>query len=54
MVSEGGRDFMTPFLPIGFKPEADVLADAKKKTLPKYMPLFEKVIILFKIISLWF
>ena len=54
MVSEGGRDFMTPFLPIGFKPEADVLADAKKKALPKYMPLFEKVIILFKIISLWF
>ncbi|KAK3726352.1 hypothetical protein RRG08_027082 [Elysia crispata] len=43
MVSEGGRDFMTPFLPIGFKPEADVLADAKKKALPKYMPLFEKI-----------
>ncbi|GFS22373.1 glutathione S-transferase alpha [Elysia marginata] len=43
MLYEGGRDFLTPFLPMVFKSEADVLAGAKEKTLPKYMPLFEKV-----------
>ncbi|GFO11502.1 glutathione s-transferase alpha [Plakobranchus ocellatus] len=43
MLYEGGRDFMSSVLPIGFRPEAEVLAEAKSKFLPKYMPLFEKV-----------
>ncbi|GFO20595.1 glutathione s-transferase-like protein [Plakobranchus ocellatus] len=43
MLFEGGRDFFTPILAVGFRPEADVLAEVKSKSLPKYMPLFEKV-----------
>ncbi|RUS74747.1 hypothetical protein EGW08_017498 [Elysia chlorotica] len=43
MLYEGGRDFMTPFLPIVFKPEAEVLETIKSKTMPRYMPIFDKV-----------
>ena len=47
MLFEGGRDFMNFLLTLGFRPEADVLAEAKAKALPRYMPLFEKVTLFF-------
>ncbi|XP_005112479.2 glutathione S-transferase-like [Aplysia californica] len=43
MLFEGGRDFTTPSLAIGFRPEADVLSNVKNDIMPKYMPIFEKV-----------
>jgi len=43
MLYEGTRDFLKVYLPIGFKPEETVKAEAKEKAWPKYLPAFEKV-----------
>ncbi|CAL1529085.1 unnamed protein product [Lymnaea stagnalis] len=40
---EGSRDFMSPSLAIGFSPEEEVLATIKTKTLPKFLPIFNKI-----------
>ena len=45
MYFEGARDFQTAFMGIGFIDKQTVLKDAKEKTLPKYLPVFEKVCI---------
>ena len=49
MLYEAGRDFLAPLFAVGFRSEADVLAEAKKRPLPKYMPLLEKVVFLYYI-----
>ena len=43
MYYDGTREFWLPFLVVVFRPEAEVLAGIKTKTLPKYLPAFEKV-----------
>ncbi|KAK6169522.1 hypothetical protein SNE40_020562 [Patella caerulea] len=41
---EGTRDFYGPLLGMVFRPEEDVLKDAKEKVLPRYLPAFNKVL----------
>uniref|UniRef100_A0A0B7BHZ4 Uncharacterized protein n=1 Tax=Arion vulgaris TaxID=1028688 RepID=A0A0B7BHZ4_9EUPU len=40
---EGGRDFLSPTLPLVFMPEKDVLEGPVQKALSKYLPIFEKI-----------
>ncbi|XP_055954467.1 glutathione S-transferase 3-like [Patella vulgata] len=41
---EGTRDFCGPLLGMIFRPEEDVLKEAKEKLLPRYLPVFNKVL----------
>lgn len=41
---EGSRDFLGAFMRYGFEGYQEVLDNAKKTAMPRYMPVFEKVI----------
>jgi len=41
MLSEGARDFLMPYMAIGF---LDKTEEIKTKFLPRYMPIFEKIL----------
>lgn len=40
MLTEGARDFLMPFMAIGF---VDNIEEIRTCYLPRYMPVFEKV-----------
>lgn len=44
MLYEGTRDFLMAFMSYGFQGYEPVLEAAKAKQLPKYLPIFEKVL----------
>ena len=45
MFFEGARDLQTAFMAFGFRgSDEEILKAASEKTLPKYLPIFEKVI----------
>ena len=44
MLYEGSRDFMGAFMSYGFQPYDAVLSAAKDKHLPKYLPVYERVL----------
>ena len=45
MLFEGARDLQTAFMAFGFRgTDEEILKAASDKTLPKYLPIFEKVI----------
>ncbi|XP_046572553.1 glutathione S-transferase A4-like [Haliotis rubra] len=44
MFYEGTRDFYSYFLKIGFLDPKEVLATAKAKALPRYLPIFDQVL----------
>lgn len=44
MYFEGTRDFQLGFLGFGFLTEAEVITSLKEQKLPRYLPVFEKVI----------
>ncbi|KAK3610763.1 hypothetical protein CHS0354_028162 [Potamilus streckersoni] len=41
---EGSRDFQNAFMPIGFSEKDVVLKSVKENTLPRYLPIYEKVL----------
>lgn len=41
---EGSRDFLSFFMDYGFAGYKDYLDKAKENALPKYLPIFEKVV----------
>ncbi len=43
MYMEGARDFLMPFMGVGFAP-ADATAAGMKTAIAKYMPLFERIL----------
>ena len=44
MFFEGSRDFIKPFLTLGFLPDTPGQVEAiKKDVLPRYLPIFDKV-----------
>ncbi|XP_070572817.1 glutathione S-transferase A4-like [Ptychodera flava] len=44
ILTEGGRDFMASFDPPGFQSDEEILVKIKTKTLPRYLPIFDKIL----------
>lgn len=44
MLTEGALDFMSPFIALGFGDDEAALKGIREKTLPRYLPVFEKVL----------
>lgn len=43
MLTEGSKDFLKPFLTIGFNDVITVKDELYHRFIPRYMPVFEKV-----------
>jgi len=44
ILAEGNRDFLDFFMSFEFKDQAIILDDIRKKALPRYMPVYEKIV----------
>ena len=52
MYYEGTRDFLTPFMSIGFQDEESCLKMAMEKQLPRFLTIFNEVIITFNMFNI--
>ncbi|XP_070572824.1 glutathione S-transferase alpha-4-like [Ptychodera flava] len=44
ILAEGARDFQSSFYGIGFRSDEETLAKIKSTVLPRYLPIFEKIL----------